>query len=158
MCSYLGLELSHQAVPYLFYYVDYLIPAFVLGAIVIVGELLRAVQPRVQRIAAGATVAGLFVAYLVLQNWTIGKHDIGRPLLAIGVIALVAVLAHRYAPRFVLVVVLVTLAVAPLAFVVRDNANYVSVASGQGQSTEWDVYSRSARIPGCGAPSRAGGP
>ena len=31
---YLGLELSHQAVAYLFYYVDYLIPAFALGTIV----------------------------------------------------------------------------------------------------------------------------
>src|SRR5262249_31921871 len=60
----LGMEISHQAVPSLFYYVDYLIPAFVLGAIVIVGELMHAVSPTWRRVAAGATAGGLFLAYL----------------------------------------------------------------------------------------------
>ena len=53
-------------------------------------------SPRVQWIATGATVAGLFVAYLVLQYWTVGTHDIGRPLLFVGVCAVVAVLTHRF--------------------------------------------------------------
>jgi hypothetical protein len=137
---FLVLQLAHQPVAYLEYYVDYLIPAFALGAIVIVGELMRSLTARTQRIAAGASIAGLFLAYLALQNWTVGKHDIGRPLLALGVITVVAVLVHRFFRSIALTVVLVMLVLTPFAFVVRDNATYVHIASGTGETVEWDVY------------------
>jgi hypothetical protein len=144
---FLALELSHQAVAYLPYYVDYLIPAFTLGAIVIVGELMRLLSPRWQRLAAGATVAGLLGTYVVLQNWTIGAHDFGRALFAAGVVAvMIIVLGSRFARPLALVVALAVLVVTPFAFLVRDNGEYVRVASGQTRPAEWDVYRAAHRM------------
>jgi hypothetical protein len=107
---------------------------------VVVGELLRLVSPRTRSIAAGSTIAGLLLAYLVLRNETIVGHDLRVPLAVLGVGTLVVVVARRINRLLALVVVLTMLAVTPLAFVIEDNNIYTPVALPLGNTVEWDVY------------------
>ena len=137
---YVVLQLAQQPTTYLFYYVDYFIPAVALGAMVVVGELLRLVSPRMRGDATGGTVVALLIAYVVQRDGTVADVDLRVPLLVLGAGTLLVVVVRRVDRAVALVVLLLTLAATPLAFLVETNNDYSPVARGQNQSVEWDVY------------------
>jgi hypothetical protein len=138
---YAVMQASHQTVTYFFYYVDYLIPAFVLGAIMVMGELLRVLSATARRALVVVAIVGLAMSFLIQRGGSVGVWGIGGALLIFGIIAVFFVVFHRWLgalPAAISVVAVLT--AAPLAFLLAPTTAYTAVAGGNGQSREWAVY------------------
>ena len=137
-----GFHAAGQGVLSLFFYVDYFVPALVLVAIAMIGEVFRRVPKVWSDAATGVLVVG-FVGLYSLQRWgSPASWTIDAPMFIVGVATVIGMVFIVRMPRVSLVTTLVALVIVPLAFVTTpiSLAQYSSVVSGNTATAEHDLY------------------
>jgi hypothetical protein len=145
VASWLCFAVFHaagQGVLSLFFYVDYFVPALVLVAIAIIGEVFRRVPKVWSDAATGVLVVG-FVGLYSVQRWgSPANWTLDTPMFIFGVAAVIGMLFIVRMPRVSLVTTLVAFGIVPFAFVTTpiSLSQYSDVVSGNTATAEHDTY------------------